>query len=438
MSISLADLGITPAAPSGSETAPVPVEAEEPKTRRMRPGSIAAKVLYSVYRGQPVTVVKAPPGAGKTTLLLEVIDHLASRTELKIHVVCPTRNGVTDVSQRLIALAESFPDLDYSVISQDKEVTHTEGREASRDQTVGVSTVASCVLDPRKCDVLVVDEAYQTTVADVLMAADRSAQIVMVGDSGQIGPVVTHNTSPWDGMESGPHLRAPDVFARREDAVVYNMEGTYRLGEDTVRVIEPLYDFGFDSLRPARHLATPKGITLPEISSHLLDKAALADAEAKGAESKDVAAFLVTWVERLLTATLTETDPETGTVTTRQMEPADVAVVVSRNAQASAVEAMLGAHALSEVTVGTADRLQGGQWPAVVALDPLVGSQRISDHQVNLGRLCVMLSRHMAHLVWVHDGRSIDRLTTLVEETWDEHIRTGIEVRRRLTGAERG
>lgn len=432
MSISLADLGIdTPA--TAATPVPAPVDPVDQKARRLRPGSIAARVLYSVYRGQPVTVVKAPPGAGKTTLLLEVIDHLSARTDLSVHVACPTRNGVADVAARLIGVVEGYPEVAYGVTHSAEGITHT--RETP-GRTVSISTVASCVLDPRKCEVLVIDEAYQTTVADILMAADRATQIVMVGDPGQIGPVVTHSTTPWDGMEVGPHLRAPDVFAKREDAAVFNMEGTYRVGEDTVHVIEPLYDFAFDSLRPARHLSTPKGIALPEIASQILDRQALADADAKGAESKDVAAFLVAWVQRLLTASLTQTDSESGQETTRRLDQDDVAVVVSRNAQASAVEALLGASGLAEVTVGTADRLQGGQWPAVIALDPLVGSQRISDHQASLGRLCVMLSRHMAHLVWVHDGRSIDRLTTLAEETWDEEIRTGIEVRRRLLGVE--
>lgn len=54
------------------------------------------------------------------------------------------------------------------------------------------------------------------------------------------------------------------------------------------------------------------------------------------------------------------------------------------------------------VTVGTADRLQGGQWHAVVAVDPLASAATVSDHHLSLGRLCVMASRHMTHLTWVH------------------------------------
>jgi hypothetical protein len=56
------------------------------------------------------------------------------------------------------------------------------------------------------------------------------------------------------------------------------------------------------------------------------------------------------------------------------------------------------------ITVGTANSLQGGQWRAVVALDPFVGYTTATPHQLSPGRLCVMASRHMTHLTWVSDG----------------------------------
>ncbi len=62
---------------------------------------------------------------------------------------------------------------------------------------------------------------------------------------------------------------------------------------------------------------------------------------------------------------------------------------------------MLEDAGLADVVVGTADRLQGGQWAAVVAADPLIGSNAGSPHTMALGRLAVMLSRHTTHLSWV-------------------------------------
>lgn len=81
------------------------------------------------------------------------------------------------------------------------------------------------------------------------------------------------------------------------------------------------------------------------------------------------------------------------------LEGRDVAVVVSRNAQRAYVNAKIGELG---ITVGTADSLQGGQWPAVVALDPMIGYDTATPHSMSVGRLCVMLSRQMAHVTWVH------------------------------------
>ena len=81
----------------------------------------------------------------------------------------------------------------------------------------------------------------------------------------------------------------------------------------------------------------------------------------------------------LLGATLT-----TGTGQ-RPLEPADVAVVVSHNAQASVVHALLRGRDVDGVTVGTADSLQGGQWAAVVALDPLTGTDGLPAHAASAG-----------------------------------------------------
>lgn len=77
-------------------------------------------------------------------------------------------------------------------------------------------------------------------------------------------------------------------------------------------------------------------------------------------------------------------------------------------------------------TVGTADKFQGGQWHAVIALDSVIGHKLTGAHQMSNGRLGVMASRHMTHLTWVHDG------------TWEdpmlEGAEIGLKVRRGLVG----
>ena len=109
-----------------------------------------------------------------------------------------------------------------------------------------------------------------------------------------------------------------------------------------------------------------------------------------------------------------------------------MSVVVSHNVQSSSVKALLDAPGLGQVTVGTADRLQGGQWHVTVAVDPLIGHSAAGSHQLSPGRLCVMASRHMTHLAWVHDGEWADRLAEVADSPADAAV--GLQVRKALTG----
>ena len=119
-------------------------------------------------------------------------------------------------------------------------------------RTVAATAGASAGRDAPPIGLLVVDEAYQVTFADVLSASAKAEQILLVGDPGQIGPVTTSNPAMWQGRPDAPHLRAPEVFGRRDDAVNLHLDASYRLGPDSVggdraavRLPVPL--------RPARH-----------------------------------------------------------------------------------------------------------------------------------------------------------------------------------------
>jgi hypothetical protein len=57
-----------------------------------------------------------------------------------------------------------------------------------------------------------VDEAWQMTYADLGGLDPLSAQVVLVDDPGQIAPVVTGDTSRWDGWAAGPQRAAPDAL----------------------------------------------------------------------------------------------------------------------------------------------------------------------------------------------------------------------------------
>ncbi len=366
----------------------------------LTPGSATAKALYAVWAGHPIVTVASPPGGGKSTLIVDLLAHLGPRAGLTIHVGCPTNAQVRSLRARL---DDELPKELHSGIK--------------------VTTLASAGMVRKGAmvpsgDLFVVDEGYQASFADVIAASrDKFAQILLVGDPGQIGPVVSQNVSAFSGQRSKPHGRAMDVFRARPDAVNIEIDGTYRFGEATVAAIAPLYDFPFISRRPDRHLLAADGTVLPELFALPVDCESVVDGT-----------LGVTIRNRVRELLLTRAVDDG--VVGQLVQPREVAVVVARNSQRQMVEAMLGADNLDEVTVGTSDSLQGGQWRAVVALDPFAGSNGITDHTASPGRTCVMASRHTTHLTWVFSPDWRDLVTSAGDSST---IATAMAVRDALT-----
>lgn len=421
--IDFADLGIEADFAPDDET---PVD--EPKGRNLIAGSVLAKTLFSVWDGVPVTVVDSPPGAGKTTLVTKVVAYLKERSVLKVVIASPTKRGAYDLAQRIAAeLGLDVHDNPQVALVVGKTVPPpgaSKGGVADGGRNVPVvRTVASCRISPPECDIMIIDEAYQVTFNDAAAAADGASQVLMVGDPGQIGPVVTADVTAFRGRDTAPHMRAPEVFSRLEGAVVHSLESSFRVGARTVEAIAPLYDFPFVSSRPDRFLMGADGARMDEIVSLQVPVSTSFDALDTLVRVASCAAGMV-GVELVEVA-------EDGSETRRKLVPADVAVVVAHNAQSSGIGAILSAMKIEGIMVGTADKMQGGQWQAVVALDPCVGYVTAGSHQLAPGRLCVMASRHMSHLTWVHDGGWEAALSG--PDVDQREAELGLTVRRSLT-----
>lgn len=396
--LDLADLGIDPViAAAPSDNTP-----EIPEGRNLVIGSVLAKSLHSVWSGAPITIVDSPPGAGKSTLVTEIVAILHERSELKIIIGCPTKAGAADLASRIAAEMgpdrEGNPQVILSVTNMEPPagVATRDTWNADKNLPV-VRTVRSLELSKAKdCDLMIIDEAYQVTFAAAAGAADKAAQILLVGDPGQIGPVVTHDVSMFKGKDMTPQMRAPEGFAQFEDAEIHSMGTSYRLGQETVDAISALYTFPFTSSRPDRYLTDENGDRVSEIVPMTVPVQPTGDA-------MPTMEAVARYAAGLIGVGLVEAASD-GTLEHRELTAADVCIVVAHNAQASALRAVLKALGAETVTVGTADSLQGGQWHAVVAIDPFVGVTAATGHQLSPGRLCVMASRHMTHLTWVTDG----------------------------------
>jgi len=395
--------GVAPTAPSTPTTRVATAVATEkahvPSPAALVPGSVTAQVLARVWRGGECTIVDSPPGAGKTALITSVTAHLATRAEMRILIGTPTRAQALALANRLVQelpVAKVAIEI-KDVAEADYPAGYRESRTSNSTQAppVTITTLAKAkFLDKSAYHLFIVDEAYQATWALVAQAMAGVPQILMVGDPGQIGPVVTVDTSIWAGQKDAPHLPAPLVTQRFSDVQRLSINTTYRLGAQSAATIAPVYSFEFSSGAPVREVVTNDGEVIDEVAS----------VEVSHSDEVDNLPCLLAMVERAarFVGGTMSVDGEVRTLFAH-----DIALVVSRNSQVSILAGMSRSIG-HEFTIGTADRLQGGEWPVVVALDPMYGVNGDHTHNQSLGRLCVMLSRHQGHLSWLHDDSWVE------------------------------
>lgn len=395
--------------PRSTHPAPEPAKApaaaslNQPSATPLVPGSAVAKVLAAVWAGAPVTILDAPPGSGKTESVVNLVAHLTEQAGLRVLIQVVTRNQGVALAHRLVSQvpARHIEVAIKGLVPGSLPAGLYAGkRGANVDRAlVTIKTVAACAFrSPSDFDIIVVDEAYQATYADIMLGASKAPQIVCVGDPGQIGPIVTIDTSIFQNLSDAPHRPAPEVLATLEGAMRFSLERTFRLGPASATAIAPLYDFPFTSACVPRRLVG----TGDSNCHHTYGE--LEAIELPAATSPDDLSVLRAVADR--TAELIHTRlywPGTDGEETRHTAEGDIAVVLARNSQVSIVKGLLAERELDRVVVSTADRIQGAEYPIVVALDSSVGNDGWSDHAMSNGRLCVMASRHTTHLTWVHD-----------------------------------
>jgi hypothetical protein len=276
-------------------------------------------------------------------------------------------------------------------------------------------------------DLAFVDEAWQMTWADFMPLGRVVGRFALIGDPGQIPPTVTSDVRRWETTPRAPHLAAPEVIRAEQPELARLLElpASRRLPPDTVDLVRPFYDFGFDALaepgeryvRPARrgrHAVDP-AIDLLESGS----VAALALPTPRGGPplelDEDVARTAAEVVVRLLDrGTVAGMDGEEA-----RLCPDDVGLIATHRVMLSAIDLALPARLRGQVRVDTPERWQGLERKVMIAVHPLSGALRPSAFDLDTGRLCVMASRHKAGLVLVsrdHVGETLDEMITSAEQ----------------------
>lgn len=386
-----------------------------------------------ISEGGKVAVIKAPPGSGKTHTLIEVLSTLVAEG-MRISVAAQTNSQADDICLRW---AQGHPQIPVARFASDGLRTPedfpssvawiNEKKELPQGPGITVGTTAKWSLTDlaEPYDLLAIDEAWQMSWADLMQCAVVSEKFLMIGDPGQIPPVVPIDVRRWETSPRAPHEAAPEVVLREPSLEAVRFVGSLpacrRLPNESVDFVRPFYDFGFeayvaagerglelsngwgDALAVGRPLALT--ITTPEHGPPIE-----VDLEIAEATASVVAELLGRG------CTLRIGDGK------RPLAPADVGVTSSHRVMNSALSAALrsnlGASA-KQIRVDTPERWQGLERPVMIAVHPLSGVADPSAFDLETGRLCVMASRHQAGFIMLtrdHVGETLRNYVPSAEQ----------------------
>jgi len=371
------------------------------------------EILRTQWAGEPAVRLDSPPGAGKTRVVEYLAVQALARLGERCMVVTQTNEQAFDVGRRL---AQGFPNLPFALfIRKDlvapEDVTALPNLQLARadgDLPAGPCVVIanawkwSWVVDGHVApfDCQVIDEAYQLPDYRFHQIAGLATRVVLVGDPGQIAPVVTCEIERWKCDPTGPHVACPRALIERHAGVRrLTLPVSRRLVSDTVDFIQPAFypelPFTALSAQGERGLRVRVGGAMPVDAA--IDLAArgasLVEVELPGLITGEVdeqlADTVVTLIVRLLQRRAEVYDGDTE----RPIEAGMIGVVCAHVSQVNAIRERLPLE-LADVLVETADRFQGLERPVMLVHHPLSGRADASVFHLDAGRLCVMASRH--------------------------------------------
>ncbi|MGW7254994.1 AAA domain-containing protein [Streptomyces sp. NPDC054834] len=382
------------------------------------PGAAAARAtdailrdtLHGTHRG---VVVDSPPGAGKSTLVVRAALELADAGR-PLMVVAQTNAQVDDLVARL---AEKNPELPVGRLHSsdsdpyDKVLDDLPNvrKSAKAADLAGIPVVLSTAAKWAHVKVdepwrhAIVDEAYQMRSDALLAVAGLFERALFVGDPGQLDPFAIVGSEQWAGLSYDPSASAvTTLLAHNPELPQHRLPVSWRLPASAA----PLVSDAFYPYTPFRsgtdHGDRRLAFAVPSDGSgpdRVIDEAAasgwgLLELPARHTPRTDPEAVraVATVVRRLLDrggAAISERSPDPAPLTADR-----IAVGTAHRDQAAAVRAALAELGVADVTVDTANRLQGREFDVTVVLHPLSGRPDATAFHLETGRLCVLASRH--------------------------------------------
>ena len=357
------------------------------------------EILSATDEGAPLVIVASPPGAGKTFSIEVLAAQQAGLRGEAIAVATTTRAQALALVERL-ANWSGFTTVLF--VPKSQKVTPPPGvvvarsaKDIPEENAVVVSTAAKWAhTSGITFSTLIVDEAWQLQYATFAAMTSLSRQFVLVGDPGQIAPVVRVDVSRWQDDPSGPQVPAPVALTAMEIAgtVRVALPATRRLPADTASIVSSTFyaDMPFGSLAGPRRL---RGGWADELDGSL--HIAEIGEPFVGKDDPLLSAKAAHMAQGILAAGEIETADGV-----RRVEGKDIGIVCSYVRQVPQVQAVLGPE-LGDVFVETANRWQGLERDVIIVIHPLSGQAEPSNFDMEAGRLCVMTSRHQAMCVLI-------------------------------------
>lgn len=372
------------------------------------------RVLQTQWDGEPAVRLDSPPGAGKTGIVERLAVQSLGILQERCMIATITNEQAFDVARRL---ASGYPRLRFTLFARaglmvprdllgytNLVMARTSAELPSSGPCVAIANAArwswsdATLYEP--FDVQIVDEAFQLPDYRFHQIAGLGRRLVLVGDPGQIAPVVTCEIERWVSDPVGPHVACPRALvARHPEVNRVALPVSRRLVPDTVRFVQPAFypqlEFTALSAPGERRLcvASGTGASLDAPIDLAADGASLLQvelpAEITGEVDDELAETIVSLIRRLMQrrAEIEELGAS------RRLLPSDIGVVCAHVAQTNAVRERLPRE-LAGVFVETADRFQGLERPIMLVYHPLSGRSDADTFHLDGGRMCVALSRH--------------------------------------------
>lgn len=305
--------------------------------------------------------VHGPPGTGKTYTAAQVIKRLVTQHSWRVGVVAQSHATVENLLDAVIDAG-----LEPTRVAKKRYDRHAPRWQEidSGDYAAFIAGSAGCVIggtawdfaNPARVpdgslDLLVIDEAGQFCLANTIAVAPAAANLLLLGDPQQL-PQVSQGTHP-EPVDTSALDWLVDGQRTLPDERGYFLDRSYRMHPAVCAAVSALSYEG--RLHSHAQQTAARQLEGYQPGVHVLPVAH----QGNSIESREEADAILAEIQRLLGAAWTD---ERGT---RPLTAADVLVLAPYNAQVALVRRRLASAGMGAVRVGTVDKFQGGQAPAV-------------------------------------------------------------------------